>query len=91
MRNAYRVLALVIAVEVAIQAAAIAYANFGLDVWIDGGGVLNKATQEGAEFTGVGGFVLHGINGMIVFPLLVIVLLVLSFFAKVPRRSCGRA
>jgi hypothetical protein len=87
MRTAYRVLALVIAAEVAIQAAAIAYAIFGLGIWIDGGGVLDKATMESdaADFAGVGGFALHGINGEIVFPLLVIVLLVLSFFAKVPR------
>ena len=87
MRTAYRVLALVIAAEVAIQAAAIAYAVFGLTTWVDGGGVLDKATieSESVDFTGAGGFPLHGINGEMVFPLLVIVLLVLSFFAKVPK------
>jgi hypothetical protein len=87
MRTAYRVLAFVIAAEVAIQAAAIAYALFGLGVWIDGGGVLDKAAMENPSvtFAGDGGFALHGINGEIVIPVLVIVLLVLSFFAKVPR------
>lgn len=87
MRTAYRVLAFVIAAEVAIQAAAIAYALFGLGVWIDGGGVLDKAAMENPSvtFAGDGGFALHGINGEIVIPVLVIVMLVLSFFAKVPR------
>jgi hypothetical protein len=87
MRTAYRVLAFVIAAEVAIQAAAIAYALFGLGVWIQGGGVLDKATMESeaSTFTGDGGFALHGINGEMVIPVLVIVFLVLSFFAKVPR------
>lgn len=87
MRSAYRVLAFVIAADVMIQAAAIAYAYFGLGVWIDGGGVPDKATMESdsTDFTGVGGFALHGINGEIVFPALVLILLVVSFFAKVPR------
>jgi hypothetical protein len=87
MRTAYRVLAFVIAAEVAIQAAAIAYALFGLGVWIQGGGVMDKATMESesATFAGDGGFALHGINGEMVIPVLVLVFLVLSFFAKVPR------
>ena len=87
MRTAYRVLAFVIAAEVAIQAAAIAYALFGLGVWIQGGGVMDKATMESesSTFAGDGGFALHGINGEMVIPVLVIVFLVLSFFAKVPR------
>jgi Family of unknown function (DUF6220) len=87
MRAAYRILAFVIAAEVAIQAAAIAYAIFGLGAWIQSGGVLDKATMESeaSTFTGDGGFALHGINGEMVFPLLVLILLVVSFFAKVPR------
>ncbi len=87
MRTAYRVLAFIIAAEVAIQAAAIAYALFGLGLWIEGGGVMDKATMESesSTFAGDGGFPLHGINGEMVIPVLVIVLLVLSFFAKVPR------
>jgi hypothetical protein len=87
MRTAYRVLALVIAAEVVIQAAAIAYAIFGLGAWIQSGGVMDKAAMESeaSAFTGDGGFPLHGINGEIVFPVLVLLLLVISFFAKVPR------
>lgn len=87
MRTAYRVLAFVIAAEVIIQAAAIAYAIFGLGTWIQSGGVLDKATMESesSNFVGDGGFALHGINGQVVFPVLVLILFVLSFFAKVPR------
>lgn len=87
MRTAYRVLAFIIAAEVAIQSAAIAYALFGLGLWVDGGGVLDKAAMENPSvtFAGDGGFALHGINGEMVIPVLVIVFLVLSFFAKVSR------
>ena len=87
MRSAYRILAFVIAAEVIIQAAAIGYAIFGLGAWIQSGGVLDKAAMESeaSAFAGDGGFALHGINGEIVFPVLVLILLVLSFFAKVPR------
>jgi hypothetical protein len=87
MRSAYRILAFVIAAEVIIQAAAIGYAIFGLGAWIQSGGVLDKAAMESeaSAFAGDGGFALHGINGEMVFPLLVLILLVVSFFAKVPR------
>ena len=86
MRSVYRVLAYVIAAEVVIQAAAIAFAQFGLRKWIENGGTLNKATMEGDD-SGVGGVLgsaVHGVNGMMVMPLLAIVFLVVSFFAKVP-------
>ena len=87
MKSAYRWLAMVIAVEVAVQAAAIAFAAFGMFKWIEDGGVLNKQVVEsdnGPEFTGVAGFMIHGLNGEMVIPLLAIILLVVSFFAKVP-------
>lgn len=87
MRNVYRVLAFVIAAEVVIQAMAIAYALAGLGYWVaEDGGVLNKAAMDSdsLDFAGIGGFATHGINGMMVVPLLTLVLLIVSFFAKVP-------
>lgn len=85
MRSAYRYLAYAVAVEVAIQAAAIAFALFGLGKWIEDGGTLDKASMEGdLSFTGVLGFAVHGINGEMVIPLIAIILLVVSFFAKIP-------
>ena len=87
MRTTYRVLAYLVALGVVVQAAAIAYALFGLGRWIQDGGVLDKATMEteGAGFTGVIGFAVHGINGEMVVPVLALLLLIISFFARVPR------
>lgn len=86
MRNAYRILAIIICVEVVIQAMAMVFAVAGLGIWVEDGGVLDKAAFESDDlsFTGVGGFMLHGINGMMVIPLLGLVLLIVSFFAKLP-------
>ncbi len=95
MRRAYQVLAGLLAIEVVIQAMAIAYALAGLGKWVeDDGGVLNKAVLDNSEdlhFQGVGGFALHGINGQMVIPLIALALLIVSFFAKevagAPRRA----
>ena len=87
MRSVYRVLAFILAAEVTVQAMAIAYALAGLGNWIsEDGGVLNKAAldSDSLDFAGVGGFMTHGINGMMVIPLLTLLLLIVSFFAKVP-------
>lgn len=87
MRNAYRVLAFVLAGLVLVQAMAIAYAIAGLGYWIsEEGGVLNKAAMdsESLEFDGIGGFMTHGINGMMVIPAVTLLLLITSFFAKLP-------
>ena len=86
MRNAYRILAIIICAEVVIQAMAIVFAVAGLGIWVDEGGVLDKAAFESDDlsFTGVGGFIIHGINGMMIIPLLGLVLFVISFFAKIP-------
>lgn len=88
MRKTFQVLAYALTIEVVIQAMAIAYALFGLGKWVeDDGGVLNKTVldaDKGPEFSGVGGFAIHGINGTMLIPILVVVLLIVSFFAKVP-------
>jgi heme A synthase len=88
MRNVYRVLAYLLSIEVVIQAMAIGYALAGLGKWIeDDGGVLNKQVldaDDALHFHGVGGFAAHGINGMMIIPILTLALLVVSFFAKVP-------
>lgn len=86
MKGVYRLFAYLIAAEVAIQAAAIALAVFGLSKWIEGGGTLDKATMEGddAGITGVIGFAVHGINGTMIVPLIGLLFLIVSFFAKVP-------
>jgi hypothetical protein len=87
MRSAYRVLAWLVAIEVLVQSAVIAYAMFGESKFIDGGGVVDKALVESqtADFEGVIGFPIHGINGQIVIPLIGLALLVVAFFAKIER------
>jgi hypothetical protein len=64
----------------------IAFAFAGLGIWVDKeGGVLDKAAFESdLEFTGVVGFPIHGINGMMLIPLIALVFLIISFFAKIP-------
>lgn len=86
MRGAYRVLANLIAVLVVVQAAAIAYAVAGLGIWVEEGGVLDKAAMESDEapFDEVVGFMVHGMNGMMLIPLIALALLIVAFFAKVP-------
>lgn len=86
MKSAYKYLAGAIPVLVAVQAAAIAFAFFGLGKWIEDGGTLDKAAMEDEDltFTGVLGFMVHGINGQMVIPLVAIILLIVAFFAKVP-------
>lgn len=85
MRSAYKTLANLIALAVVVQAAMIAFAYSGLGVWIEDGGTLDAAAMESEdlEFTGVLGFMVHGINGMMLIPLLALALLIVSFFAKV--------
>ena len=87
MRSAYRILAFLVAGLVVVQAAAIAYAVFGLTKWVDDGGTLDKAAIESEDttFDGVVGFMVHGMNGMMLIPLIALLLLIVSFFAKVPN------
>lgn len=87
MRKVYRVLAYLIAAEVMVQATVMVFAIAGLGKWVDGGGVLDKATMENDQsaFPEAIGFMLHGINGSLVIPALSLLLLIVSFFAKVPR------
>lgn len=90
MRKTYRVLGYLIAAEVVVQAMAIAYALAGLGYWVaEDGGVLDKQVMESdsLSFAGLGGFITHGINGMMVIPVLALLFLVVSFFAKLPGAS----
>lgn len=87
MRNVYRGLAFAVAALVALQAAFIAYAVSGLSKWIEEGGTLDaSAFSEGStvEVGGGTGFMLHGITGTMLVPLVALILLVVSFFAKIP-------
>ena len=86
MKSAYKVLAYIVAALVVVQSAAIVFAVAGLGIWVDDGGVLDAAAfeDENLSFTGLAGFMVHGMTGMIVIPLVAIALLVVSFFAGFP-------
>jgi heme A synthase len=90
MKQAFKILAYLIAFEVVVQASAIAFAVAGIGVWVEEeGGSLDSAAFESIfegdlTFTGVQGMMIHGLNGMMIIPVLAILLLIVSFFAKVP-------
>src|SRR5215211_8241589 len=84
MKQAYRVLAFLIAAGVAIQAASIAYAMFGLIKWIEGGGTLDQSTELTPALGGYTGFSWHTSGGIFILPAIALLLLISSFFAKVP-------
>jgi hypothetical protein len=89
MRTAYKVLAYLVAAEVAVQAMMMVWAIAGLGKWVEGGGVFDKAVIEeaigsgGVPFPEVAGLLVHGINGAFVIPGLALLLLIVSFFTKV--------
>ena len=84
MKNVYRVLALLVAAGVMVQAAAIAFGMFGLIKWIENGGSLDKSTQLTSDLGGYTGFTVHATAGIGIVPLIALLFLVSSFFAKVP-------
>jgi hypothetical protein len=87
MRSAYKFIAFAIAGLVALQAAFMVFAVAGLGIWVEEGNSFSKATLEADEppdFTGAIGFMLHGISGMMLIPLVALILLIISFFAKIP-------
>jgi hypothetical protein len=86
MRSVYRVLAYLVAAEVVVQAMAMVYAVAGLGKWVDNGGVFDKSVMENNQspFPEVVGLAIHGINGMMIVPLIALLLLISSFFAKIP-------
>jgi len=88
MRQVFRVLAYVVAAGVVVQAAVIVYAVAGMGLYIDDGGVLDQAAMEqvfaGEEvFPEQAGMLLHGMNGMMVLPVIALLTFVASFFAGV--------
>jgi hypothetical protein len=84
MKQVYRVLAFLVAAGVAIQAASIAYAMFGLIKWVEGGGTLDQSTELTPALGGYTGFSWHATAGIFILPVISLLLLISSFFAKVP-------
>lgn len=87
----YRAFAYLIALEVAVQAAALAYGSAGLGHWIysDGNTATRSTLEEGSDvdYTGKIGHLVHGQNGALVVPLLALALLVVAGIAR--KRVAG--
>ena len=79
MRQAYRVVAGLIAIGVLVQAAAIAMGWFMVIAESEDADVVLNADYEGNI-----GHALHGIVGLTIMPVLGLLLLIFSFFAKFP-------
>ena len=88
--KAYRILALTIAVLVVVQAGAIAWGYFGVSNFITDGGVVDEefldCEEDCESFGGEFGFAIHMFFvGLVLIPLCSLLLLVVSFFANVPK------
>jgi hypothetical protein len=86
MRRTYQILAWTVAAEVVVQAATVAWFMSGLHHWVTQGGTLDNALIESEEvaFPEIAGVIVHGINGAIVVPAIGLILLIVSFFARIP-------
>ncbi|WP_211592372.1 hypothetical protein [Microbispora sp. H10836] len=93
MKVVYKVLASLVAAEVAVQAMMVVLGDAGLFKYVERGGVIDKATAEsgGIQFPEFFAFVVHGVNGMMVIPVIALLLLISSFFAKIPGAVRGAA
>lgn len=85
MRKLYSGLAWTVSGAVVVQAAAIAFAFGGMLNLIAEGGVVDKALLEGFQAAGVGemGFLIHGVVGGVLIPLVAVALCIVSFFVRV--------
>ncbi len=83
MRSAFRVTAQLIALGVVLQAAFVALGWFIILNDVDGGQVVDKAYLEDGDGWNIG-HILHGMVGLMLMPLLGLLLLIFSFFAKIP-------
>ena len=86
MKRLYRGLAYLIAAGVVLQAAAIAYAVFGMFEWVAAGGTIDKALIESddPQIGGITGFNLHQLTGATILPLLALLFVISSLVARIP-------
>ena len=76
MRGLYRYLMMAVATGVVLQAAAIAWAVFGLADDVDAGTVVDTSYEGNA------GFAVHAILGWMLLPLIALVLLIVGFLLR---------
>ena len=79
MRSVYRGLAIAIPVLVAVQAAVIAFGQFGIESWVADGNSYTEKAQGNGDASGALGISLHSVIGTSVIPSVALVLLVVAF------------
>lgn len=84
MRNAYKYLAFLVCGLVMLQAASHAWVSSGISKYLAEGGTIDFQSDELPNFPEAVGFMIHGMNGMIVIPVVALGLLVVGFLAKIP-------
>jgi hypothetical protein len=77
VRAVYRILAMIIAAGVVVQAAAIAFAMFDIEHKTDDGVFYTKDSDNG-------GIALHAVLGEMVIPVVALAFLIVAFFARIP-------
>lgn len=85
MHKTFRILAAVICALIAVQAAAIAWMDSGLFIWISEGGVLDQSVMESETappFAEVAGMMVHAMAGMMLIPALALALLVVGLLTR---------
>ena len=86
MTKTFRVLAFLVAALVVVQAASMVWAIAGLGIWVEEGNDFTSELFESDEqpFTEVIGFMIHGMNGMMLIPLVALITMIVGLFAKFP-------
>jgi hypothetical protein len=76
MRAAYRILAMLVAIGVVVQVAVVAWGWFAVLHKVEDGGTFVKGGETA-------GMTAHGVIGFMIMPVLALLLLIVSFFAKI--------
>jgi hypothetical protein len=77
MRAAYRILAMLVAIGVVVQVAVVAWGWFSVLHTVDDGGTFGNGDETA-------GMTAHSVIGFMIMPVIALLLLVVSFFARIP-------
>jgi hypothetical protein len=77
MRAAYRIIAMLVAIGVVVQVAVVAWGWFSVLHAVDDGGTFGKGDETA-------GMTAHSVIGFMIMPIIALLLLIVSFFARIP-------
>ncbi|WP_051215074.1 hypothetical protein [Granulicoccus phenolivorans] len=90
MRTAIKTLAIIVVALVAVQASMHAWGSAGLEQYLAAGGVVDFNSPTPLPVVEYTGLIIHGMNGMYVIPLVVLVLTIVSLISRI-RGAAPRA